>query len=41
MSLQGTGEIWVWGGDKANERVYYAGRVHAEQSDPVKQQLYR
>jgi len=41
MSLQGTGEIWVWGGDEgANERAYYAGRVRVEQLDPVKQQSY-
>jgi hypothetical protein len=40
MSLQGTGETWVWGGDEgANGRVYYADRVHVEQWDPVKPQI--
>jgi hypothetical protein len=40
MFLQGTGETWVWEeGEGLNERAYYAGRVHVEKWDPVKQQF--
>lgn len=40
MFLQGTDEIWVWGGGEGPyERVCYAGRVHVEMWDPVKEEL--